>query len=134
LIYLLDTNTITDLIEGHLQVISNMTYQIRNGHRMALCLPVRYEVERGLVWKNMQKKLHTFRSIYPRLDLIDLTSEDWLQAVQFWVDSRSTGKQLADIDILIAAMASRLRITIVSSDTDFDALPVQRENWRLSLP
>jgi tRNA(fMet)-specific endonuclease VapC len=130
-IYLLDTNAITDLIEGHPQVIASMTTRIQEGHRMALCLPVRYEVERGLVWKNLQKKLQVFRSIYPRLDLIELTSEDWLRAVEFWANSRRTGKQLADIDILIAAIAHRLNSIIVSSDSDFDALPVQRENWRL---
>lgn len=131
MIYLLDTNTITDLIEGHPKVTAHMSTGIRQGHSMALCWPVRYEVERGLVWKNLQKKLIVFRSIYPRLTMIELLPDDWSQAIQFWVDSRSKGKQLADIDILIAAVAYRLDLTIISSDTDFDALPVRRENWRL---
>jgi predicted nucleic acid-binding protein len=41
------------------------------------------------------------------------------------------GNQLADVDLLIAAVATRLGDIIVSSDTDFDALPVKRENWRV---
>lgn len=35
------------------------------------------------------------------------------------------------IDVeLVAAVASRLGGAIISSDADFDALPVPRENWR----
>ncbi len=55
---------------------------------------------------------------------------DWERAAQFWADSKSKGRQLSDIDILIAAIAHRIDAIIVSSDADFDALPVKRENWR----
>ena len=43
---------------------------------------------------------------------------------------RNQGKQLSDVDLLIAALAQRLDGVVVTSDDDFDALPIQRENWR----
>jgi predicted nucleic acid-binding protein len=40
------------------------------------------------------------------------------------------GRQFSDMDLLIAAIAKRLDAILVSSDSDFDALPVTREDWR----
>lgn len=68
--------------------------------------------------------------IQPQFEWIPLTDADWRQAAQFWAEVRSTGKQLSDVDLLIAALAFRLNAVIVSNDDDFEALPVHRENWR----
>jgi predicted nucleic acid-binding protein len=57
-----------------------------------------------------------------------------LQAAHYWSNAVSIGKQLSDMDFLIAALAHRLNAVIVSADTDFDALPVKREDWRLPPP
>ncbi len=56
---------------------------------------------------------------------------DWILAAQFWADMSRKGRQLAEIDLLVAALAYRLKVTIVSGDNDFMTLPVNRENWRL---
>jgi predicted nucleic acid-binding protein len=37
---------------------------------------------------------------------------------------------LSDVDVLLAALAHRLDGIIASSDSDYDPLPVKRENWR----
>lgn len=86
---------------------------------------------RGLIKTNAARKLHVFQTmILPLLDELPLTDADWQQAAQFWADARRAGKQLSDVDLLVAALAHRLSGVIVSDDDDFDALPVRRENWR----
>jgi predicted nucleic acid-binding protein len=131
LIYLIDSNTITDLIEGYQEVTLTLSQNIMAGHTIGLCPPVYYEVMRGLRWKNLQRKQAVFQNtIRPQLDWIPFVEGEWFQAIQFWIDAKSKGRQLSDMDILLAAIAQRLNAVIVSSDTDFDALPVQRENWR----
>jgi predicted nucleic acid-binding protein len=60
-----------------------------------------------------------------------VTDDDWKQAAHYWVDTVRAGKQLADIDLLIAAIARRTNAVVVSADDDFDALPIRRENWRI---
>jgi predicted nucleic acid-binding protein len=130
-IYLLDTNTISDLPEGHPIVGTALRRYIQEGHTIGLCPPVRYEIERGLLWRNLVKKLNVFRSVIrPQLTHIEMVDTDSTQATQFWISSRSRGRQLSDMDVIIAAIAHRLDAVIVSSDTDFDALPVKRDNWR----
>jgi predicted nucleic acid-binding protein len=71
--------------------------------------------------------------IIPLLDYIPLDDEDWLQAARLWADTRRQGRQLSDVDVLVAAVAFRRSAIIVSSDTDFDSLPVRREDWRIPL-
>jgi predicted nucleic acid-binding protein len=111
-----------------------MVAQVRahqEAHVLGLCEPVDYEVWRGLRWRTAaaQQQLYT-NSIKPQFEWIPLTSADWRQAAQFWAEARSAGKQLSDIDLLLAALAFRLNAVIVTNDQDFEAFPIQRENWR----
>lgn len=52
-----------------------------------------------------------------------------MQAARFWADTRSKGYQLFGIDLLIAALAQCFDLTIVSSDKNFDRLPIRRDEW-----
>jgi len=131
LIYVLDTNTLSDWIEGHSSVSLRAHQAIRAGDNLVLSSAILYEVRRGLLQKNLIRKLNTLDvSIMPYLDWTSVTDADWLHATTFWVNTRNQGRQLSDVDLLVAAIASRLQATLVTSDTDFDVLPIQKETWR----
>jgi predicted nucleic acid-binding protein len=42
------------------------------------------------------------------------------------------GRAFSDVDLLVAAVSKRLGGVIVSADADFDALSLNRENWRIA--
>lgn len=106
--------------------------KLRQGHQICICQPVYFEVMRDLLWKNLTAKLTILRSkVMPKLEIAAIEDGDWLQAAQFWASAVSRGRQINDIDLFVAAIAHRLDAIIVSSDTDFDALPVKREDWRV---
>lgn len=126
--FILDTNIITALIKGEKRVFEQLEAHRRDG--IFLCPPVYYEAMRGLLWKNATTKIAVLQALRARLGWFDLINEDWDRAAQLWADAVRNGKQLADIDLLIAAIALRHNAIIVSADDDFDALPVRRENWR----
>lgn len=127
----MDSNALSDLIESHPQVVKQFRLHLQRADQIILCPPVYFEVERGLLWGKLTRKYGIFRdTIAPRLERVGLIQADWEQAVQYYVDTRSKGRQLSDLDLLIAAIAHRLDAIIVSSDADFDALPIKRENWR----
>lgn len=134
LIYVLDTNVIADRMNAREPVTLRLTATVQNGHQVGLCQPVFYEVMRGLFKANSTRKLHFFQTtIMPLLIWMPLTDDDWHQAAQFWADATNAGKQLADTDLLVAAVAKRLGGVVVTADSDFDVLPIQRENWRIPL-
>lgn len=131
MIYLLDTNTISDLIGLQQNVWKQFRVRLVEGHRLAICPPVYYELRRGLLWKNHNRKLTQLNDIVmPQLEWIQFTDNDWVQASQFWADVTTKGRAVDEIDLFIAAMAHRLDAVVVTSDNDFDALPIKRENWR----
>ncbi|MEW6577731.1 MAG: PIN domain-containing protein [Chloroflexota bacterium] len=104
------------------------------GEALCICQPVRYEVLRGLLWVGATVKLTVLQdNVLPLFQTVTLTDEDWELAARLWAFSVNAGKQLADVDLLLAAAAQRLDAIIASSDTDFDALPVQREDWRTTV-
>lgn len=126
--YLLDTNIITALIKGDSRVLAQLEAHLDDG--VYLCQPVYYEAMRGLLWKNATTKIQTLERLRLRLGWFQLLESDWEQAGVLWAQAVSHGRQLADIDLLIAAIAQRQGAVIVTDDNDFEALPVKRENWR----
>lgn len=131
-VYVLDTNVISDIVAPNpiLEVVNHIAN--KQNHTLCLCEAVDYEVRRGYLRVNATTRLEIYdRRIKPQFQWINIETSDWHQAAQLWAAAVSQGKQLADIDLLIAAVAVRLDGIIVSADEDFDALNVHRENWRL---
>jgi predicted nucleic acid-binding protein len=55
---------------------------------------------------------------------------DWRVAAKLWSNVRQHGRQLSDIDLLLASMTLRLNGILVTDDGDFAYLPlVKTENW-----
>jgi tRNA(fMet)-specific endonuclease VapC len=132
--YILDTNVISDLLKGHPNVQARLRDAMQQEAAIILCQPVLYEVRRGLLWVGATSKQAVLeRDFLPLFQVTPLLDGDWALAARFWADAVSTGRQLADIDLLVAAIAARLGAIIVSSDADFDALPVPRHDWRRDL-
>lgn len=133
MIYLFDATAISDLLAERFDFLNRVDQLLLSGNKVGICHPIYYELMRGLIWRKAPKKLFILQNkVLPKLDWIPLEDQDWSQAAQFWADLVRAGRSLSDVDILLAAMAYRLNATIVSSDNDFDALPIKRENWRLS--
>lgn len=129
--YILDTNVIADRMRAVEPVSTRLKQTVAAGNEIYLCKPVHYEVLRGLHHTRATTKLQIYqKTIVPLLAPLPLTDADWTQAAQFWADARKRGKQLSDVDLLLAALANRLNAVVVSADADFDALPITRENWR----
>lgn len=126
--FILDTNIITALIKGDSNVLTQLETHRRDG--IYLCQPVYYESMRGLLWKKAEVKIATLQRLRARLGWFQLLHSDWDRAGRLWVEAVGKGRHLADIDLLVAAIALRQDAVIISDDNDFDALPVKRENWR----
>lgn len=126
--YVLDTNVISDLTKNHPTVSKNVS--LHRGDTIYLCQPAEYEIRRGLIWKNAPRKLHLLEQLKQRWEWIETIDSDWQRAAQLWADSHKIGRQLDDMDLLVAAIAIRLSAIVVTNDNDFDVLPAQCENWR----
>jgi predicted nucleic acid-binding protein len=132
MIYLLDTTAISDILIGQGRTKQQTDQHQLDGHVVGFIRPVYYEIMRGLLWKTATAKLTAFQNgLIPTLDYIPMDDSDWDQAAQYWAMVVRAGRQLSDVDLLLASVAARLNATLVSSDRDFDVLPVTRQDWRI---
>lgn len=130
MIYIFDTNAISDAIKKN-PVMVNRLREHQDEHILCLCPPVHYEIRRRLLAISATAQLHIYETqVRRQFAWTRLKDADWEQAARFWAETRRKGKQLSDADLLLAALAVWLNAIIVSADDDFDALPVERENWR----
>ena len=132
MIYLLDANPISDLLAKHARVRLHVRDALFANDTLGICRPIHYELLRGLLWRNADGKMTILnQSILPRFSWVALVDADWEQAAQFWADARQQGRQLSDPDLLLAAVTYRLGAILVSNDTDYDILPIERVDWRI---
>jgi tRNA(fMet)-specific endonuclease VapC len=128
-VFIFDSNHISSLLRPRYKVLLN---RISNDetNTLVLCEPVIYEVEKGLLHKNAEQQFERFQDMLPLFTVMPIQLVDWRVAAVLWATARQNGKQLADIDLLVAAVALRLGGTVVTNDKDFAHLPtVPTENW-----
>ena len=131
MIYVLDTNLISDISKLNPFVLNHLQIARINKDTLYVCRPVYYELLRGHLRTNATTQLATLeKSILPLFSWVELENEDWIQAARFWASATVMGKQINDVDLLLAAITLRLNAILVSSDNDFAPLPIKREDWR----
>jgi predicted nucleic acid-binding protein len=129
-VYVFDTNIISGLRPGKNPTLFKRLEQNKD-QTLCLCEPIIFEVERGYEHRQAYQQLAYFRSqLIPLFVIIPVQLVDWRVAAKLWSDARGRGRQLSDIDVLLAAMTLRLNGILVTDDGDFSYLPLVRtENW-----
>jgi tRNA(fMet)-specific endonuclease VapC len=129
--YMLDTNTVSYLLRGHLAVIRRVV----EAPMAALCISAITEGELlfGLVKRPEARRLQiAVQEFLRRVDVLP-----WNSAIaDFYgisrVDLENQGKTLAPLDLLIASHALGTDAVLVSSDKAFSHLPtLSLEDWTL---
>jgi tRNA(fMet)-specific endonuclease VapC len=129
--YLLDTNHLSPLVTVGHSVRQVVLERITAGDSFAIPTPVLSEFLFGIgqlprarenqaAW---QVLADTFG--YYHVDRLDAEA-----AAELRLRLRLTGRPLALVDALVAVVALRQGLTLLTTDTDFDAVPgLDRENW-----
>ena len=129
--YLLDTNHLTALAEPTAPLWSRMFAAIAAGDRFHVC-PV--SVGEAGIWadggRRQDRRASRLRAVRTRLRYIPLTEADADESARLHLNLRTTGRQLAPPDALIAAVALRRGLTLLTSDQDFAPVPhLRTADW-----
>jgi tRNA(fMet)-specific endonuclease VapC len=129
--YLLDCNH----LGGALRKLSPLRERIhqarRSGQRFISCYPVLCELEVGIQQtakpeENRRRLEQLLRHV--RLWLLDAETTRFYGAV--YLELRRQGRVLSQVDMLLAALARQHKLTVLTTDRDFEALSDLRvENW-----
>ena len=129
--YLLDKNHVSPLVtQGH-PLRDRVRDRVAAGDTFAICVPVLTETLFGisLLPRALQNRSEWGR-LRPFLACHIPDEADGTAAAMLQVALRQRGWQLATVDALIAAVALRYDLVLLTTDRDFQAIPTLIcENW-----
>jgi tRNA(fMet)-specific endonuclease VapC len=129
--YLLDTNHIGHAVTPGSVVRQRIADLRKSGAKLGTCVPVICEIEAGIQQvsrpqeyrANLERLLRQVR-MWP----IDLTTARLFGILHH--DLKRRGRVLSQVDMMLAALARQMNLTLVTSDNDFTALPdIPVEKW-----
>ena len=131
MIYALDTNIISYILNGNTALDEKLAGAMHSGVKIIIPLMVYYEARRGLMANNAVNKLRSFDKLCARLDITGLTKADMNTAADIYATRKRTGTVIDDGDLLIAAQCVTHHYTLVTNNVKhfqkIDGLRV--ENW-----
>lgn len=129
--YLLDTNHASPLVTlGH-PLRERILRGLTQGHGFAICVPVLTETLFGISLlpraASNRSEWHRLRAAVPCYVPDESDAES---AADLQLALRRRGRQLETVDALIAVVALRNGLTLLTTDKDFEAVPgLPQENW-----
>ena len=129
--YLIDTNHLGDAVTPGSVVRERVAKLRMAGARVGTCVPVLCEIEAGIqqvskpdaYHRNLARLLRQVR-VWP----IDESTSRIYGEIHYHL--RQSGRVLSQVDMMVAALARQMKLTVVTSDGDFAALSdIPTENW-----
>lgn len=107
-----------------------MGAQVREGY-LGTCIPVLCEVEAGI--QHVKHPVAYYADLRHVMRLVRVWPLDLTTARlygEIHSDLRRRGRALSQVDMMLAALARQMALTLVTADRDFEALPdIPTENW-----
>ncbi len=129
--YLMDTNHLSPLVTLNHPLRRRYLEAQQGGHTFALTAPALTETLFGIsILPRSKQNVAEWQRLLPGLTVYDLDRADAGQAAELQLQLRRQGWRLATVDALIAAVALRYDLTLLTRDKDFTAISALRlENW-----
>ncbi|HTQ10958.1 MAG TPA: PIN domain-containing protein [Fimbriimonadaceae bacterium] len=134
---ILDTDILSEILKGHDQhVVERAADYARTHGRYTVTSVTVYEIAYGLHLKGAANQLQKALAWLGRNQQVTPTEDDYLAAAFTRASARRQGSILELPDFLIAAVAIRLQMPLVTGNTsDFEAirrtgLKLTIQNWR----
>jgi tRNA(fMet)-specific endonuclease VapC len=122
--YLLDTNHISRAVIPKSPVRQRITELRQRGVKVGTCVPVLCEIEASIqqvaqpdVYRLNLQRLRRQIRVWP----IDPSTARMYGVIHH--DLKRRGRVLSQVDMMLAALARQMTLTVATSDQDFSALP-----------
>ncbi len=129
--YLLDTNHVGLAVNRASQVGRRILEARLAGMRVGTCLPVFCEIEAGM--RQVQRPLVYRRNLNHLIRQLRIWPID-LKTARIYGDLynelRRRGRVLSQVDMMVAALARQLKLIVLTTDRDFQAVPgIRVADW-----
>jgi tRNA(fMet)-specific endonuclease VapC len=115
--YALDTNIVSFGLKNLYNLESKIDTLLDAGHILVIPPITFYEIMRGLLAVNAQKKLNRFNFLCGQLGLSKMNDADWMQAASLYAWCKQTGHPMGETDLLQAAFCLQQKCILVTNNT-----------------
>lgn len=129
--YLLDTNHLSPLVTLNHPLRDQVLGSLQGGHTFAITVPTLAEMLFGLgLLPRADQNRVEWQRLRPEFECYIPDETDAERAAHLQIQLRRQGWQLGTVDALIAAVALRYGLTLLTTDKDFSVIPgLNQENW-----
>ncbi len=133
--YLLDTNHISPIVTVGHPLRERIQTRIRQGDTFSIAVPALSEFLYGIsVIPRAKRNLREWNRLRRDFRYYCVDQTDAEQSAKLRVALRQRGWQLAIIDAMIAVIALRNNLILLTTDKDFSIISdIRQENWRDSV-
>lgn len=131
--YLLDTNHLGQAITRTARVRKRLEEARKRGQRLGTCVPALCEIEVGILQvRHPVEYRHNLKRLLRNVKVWPLDLETARLYGGIYHRLREQGRTLSQVDMMLASLARQMRLTLLTTDRDFEALPeVRTEDWTL---
>ncbi|MEZ4727478.1 MAG: type II toxin-antitoxin system VapC family toxin [Caldilineaceae bacterium] len=129
--YLVDTNHLSPLVTIDHPLRTTVLRRMQDGDQFAVAAPALAEFLFGIQSvPRARRNMVEWNRLYPLFVFYHVDQSDAEQAATLQLELRRRGRQLHTVDALIAAVALRYDLTLLTTDKDFQAVPgLAQEDW-----
>lgn len=129
--YLLDSNHASPLVTLSHPLRQRILNSLQSDHTFVISVPVLTETLFGIsLLPRANQNLAEWSYMRQMLPCYMLDEDDAELAARLQIGLRRRGRQLETVDALIAALALRHDLILLTADNDFQTIPeLKRENW-----
>lgn len=128
--YLLDTNHAASLVTLSHPLRRRILAELQAGHSFSICTPALAETLFGIGILRAEQNLAEWARLRPFLPCYPVDETDAELAAKLQVSLRRRGWQLETVDALIAVVALRNDLILLTTDRDFEGVPeLACGNW-----
>ena len=129
--YLLDTNHLSAVLRNEPNVGGRLSAARRNGSRIGTCHPVLCELAVGI--EQTARREQNWRALNVFLRQVRVWPIDMPAIREYgrvYQQLRQAGRVLSQVDMMIIALARRMKLIVLTTDRDFDASPdIETQSW-----
>ena len=134
MIYALDTNIVSYMLQDNEKINKQADLLTGSGHALIIPAIVDYEIRRGLLAKNYLKKLRKFEQLQQVVEIGEFDLLVWRKAAEIYATLSKQGKPIGtnfDGDIFIGAYCVTNGYTLITNNKDHlgRIADLQYENW-----
>jgi tRNA(fMet)-specific endonuclease VapC len=129
--YTFDTNILSYYIKGNDAITRRLKNELSSGSQFFINPISYYEINRGLLAIDSQRKLSKFRTLCQLFGVLDLSKNALDIAAKHYAILRKRGQLIEDADLFIAAVCIDCDLTLITNNEKHFALidGLIIENW-----